>query len=216
MLLRRRPPSIADFAAEPAPGFKLVTPDALAVLGWLSACRIGYVLVGSVAEAARELAVEPGPVAVIPAPYLRNLERLTQALLGADARSRVGEKVATVLARLSPDRLMEDGHWSLRCGSLDLDVETRSPFRSRYQELLFEAHGLELAKGLTVQVAGPEDLERYAQLRRGRSAPEIRITRVKAAAAEPSPAVPPTSASTTSVAASRPSAPPRLQLVRPD
>lgn len=183
MLLKRRPLRIEDQSPEAAPGYARMPREGLAVLAWLDAGRIDYVLVGSLAETAREMPAEPGPAAIVPAPYLRNLERLTQALLGAGARTRVGETVGSVPPRLSPDRLMADGSWSLRCGGHDLDVETRTPFRARYQELLYEAQRFELASGLSVQVAGVVDLERYARLHRGRRAPEIRISRVPAPAA---------------------------------
>jgi hypothetical protein len=46
-----------------------------------------------------------------------------------------------------------------------------------YQELLYEAGRYELAAGLCVDVASPEDIEHYAHLRRTGSAPEMRITR---------------------------------------
>ena len=47
----------------------------------------------------------------------------------------------------------------------------------RYQELLYEATRFELADGLTVEVASPEDLEHYSHVRRTGAAPEFRITR---------------------------------------
>ena len=49
-----------------------------------------------------------------------------------------------------------------------------------YQELLYEATTFELAEGLGVEVASPEDVERYAHIRRTGIAPEITIARVGA------------------------------------
>jgi hypothetical protein len=46
-----------------------------------------------------------------------------------------------------------------------------------YQELLYEAGRYELAAGLSVDVASPEDIEHYAHLRRTGTSPEMRITR---------------------------------------
>ena len=47
----------------------------------------------------------------------------------------------------------------------------------RYQELLYEAARFELASGLSVEVAAPEDIEHYDHLQRTGVAPEMRITR---------------------------------------
>jgi hypothetical protein len=56
-------------------------------------------------------------------------------------------------------------------------VEGRSSETPGYQELLYEAGRFELAAGLTVDVASPEDIEHYAHVRRTGSSPELRITR---------------------------------------
>ena len=47
----------------------------------------------------------------------------------------------------------------------------------RYQELLYESNRFELAEGLSVEVASPEDLEHYSHVRRTGVAPEFRVTR---------------------------------------
>ena len=54
---------------------------------------------------------------------------------------------------------------------------TGSATAPRYQELLYEAARIELADGLTVQVASPEDLELYSHVRRTGEPPEFRVTR---------------------------------------
>jgi hypothetical protein len=88
----------------------------------------------------------------------------------------------------------------LRFGEFDLDIEgsgthaagarssrapdggTRAP---SYQELLYEANRFELADGVSVEVASPEDLEHFSHVRRTGTAPEFRITRnVETAAPE--------------------------------
>jgi hypothetical protein len=58
-----------------------------------------------------------------------------------------------------------------------LDVEGRPTGTPGYQELLYEAGRFELAAGLSVDVACPEDIEHYEHIRRTGSAPEMRITR---------------------------------------
>ena len=76
----------------------------------------------------------------------------------------------------------------LRFGDYDLDIEgvpggatgsARPTIGGTpgYQELLYEAARMELAPGLSVEVASPEDLEHYFHVRRTGTAPEFRVTR---------------------------------------
>ena len=65
----------------------------------------------------------------------------------------------------------------LASGPHYLDVEGRPSGTPGYQELLYEAGRFELAAGLSVEVASPEDIEHYAHIRRTGTAPEIAITR---------------------------------------
>jgi hypothetical protein len=65
----------------------------------------------------------------------------------------------------------------LGTGPYYLDVEGQPSGTPGYQELLYEAGRYELAAGLSVDVASPEDIEHYAHVRRTGTAPEMRITR---------------------------------------
>jgi hypothetical protein len=60
----------------------------------------------------------------------------------------------------------------------------------RYQELLYEANRFDLAEGLVIEVAAPEDLERFSHLRRTGDEPEFRVTRNAAAPSPEAPAEP--------------------------
>jgi hypothetical protein len=181
MLLKRRAPRIDTRPAEPANGFEHLDHRAIAVVRWLNANRIDYVLVGQVAEAIRGRTAAHGPVAIVPAPYGRNFERLERALWSAHARLRVdagGEsETETLPTKLSAEKLARGQRWSLRCGAHDVDIEGRPEGAPDYQELLYEAARYELAHGVTVEVAAPEDIERYAYIGRTGTAPEIRISR---------------------------------------
>jgi hypothetical protein len=95
----------------------------------------------------------------------------------------------------------------LRFGGYDLDIEghgsgahaasesestppaggpqSASESAPNYQELLYEAARVELAEGLVVEVASPEDLEHYSHVRRTGTAPEFRVTRNAQAEHEP-------------------------------
>ena len=76
----------------------------------------------------------------------------------------------------------------LRFGDYDLDIEgsresekftgmRENEYAPRYQELLYEAGRVELAEGLSVEVASPEDLEHYSHVRRTGTAPEFQVSR---------------------------------------
>jgi hypothetical protein len=179
MLLKRRAPRIDRRPPAPAKGFEHLDQKAIAVVRWLNANRVDYVLVGPVAEAIRGRGNARGPVAIVPAPYDRNFERLERALWRAHARLRVdGEAEAETLpAKLTADKLARGGRWMVRCDAHDLDIEGRPDGAPDYQELLYETARYEMAEGVSVEVASPEDIERYRYIGRTGSAPEIRISR---------------------------------------
>jgi hypothetical protein len=183
MLLRRRPPQIDTRPIQPAQGFEHLAGESLAVLKWLKANQVEFVLVGPVAEAIRAGAAGPGPVAIVPAPYRRNYERLWRALDAAHARPRPdggakeNRSSETRPSKMAPDACPGGQRWMLGSGPHYLDVEGRPSGTPGYQELLYEAGRFELAAGLSVDVASPEDIEHYEHLRRTGSAPEMRITR---------------------------------------
>jgi hypothetical protein len=189
MLLRNRPVGIDQRPATTADGFEHVGPKSIAVVQWLLANRVEFVLVGPVARAIRGDMSASGPVAIVPAPYGRNLDRLSRALWSAHARRRVDVAVDeadgatgatgadTVPIKLTSEKLVGSLPWLLRCGVHDLDVEGRPAGVPRYQELLYEAARFDVAPGLSVEVAAPEDIEHYAHVRRTGSSPEMRVTR---------------------------------------
>jgi hypothetical protein len=195
MLLKHRPPRIESRPAELADGFQHLDQAAVAVLRWLNANRVDYVLVGPVARAIRGDTATQGPVAIVPAPYGRNWERLCSALVAGHAGLRTeatvrGGPTQTTQApvKLTAEKLARGRRWLLRCEGHDLDIEAAGSHRDaartgstdvgpRYQELLYEAARLEVAAGVSVEVAAPEDLEHYSHVRRTGSAPEFRITR---------------------------------------
>ncbi|MGA2926929.1 MAG: hypothetical protein ABSG43_13210 [Solirubrobacteraceae bacterium] len=182
MLLRHRARTIEPRPAEQRPGFEHLEDDWITMLRWLHANRVEYVLVGPVADAIRGNVEAKGPVAIVPAPYGRNFERLSRALWSAHARLRVEGTAAppgqeTLPVKLSAEKLGGGERWTLRCGAYDLDIEGRPAGAPSYQELLYEAVMFDPAPDAAVEVASPEDLEHYAYVRRTGVSPEIRITR---------------------------------------
>jgi hypothetical protein len=186
MLLRTRVPSIDSAPVAAIKGYEHVPASSIAVLRWLNAAGVDYVLVGPVARAVRGDSGAQGPVAIVPAPYGRNLDRLTRALNAVHARQRFNSGslgiAVHVVTRQAPHRftaeeLVRAEHWSLRCGEHDLDIEGRPAGTPSFQELLYEAVRIELAEGVSAEVAAPEDIEHYAHVRRTGVAPQLVVSR---------------------------------------
>src|ERR1700761_3089490 len=171
MLLKHRSPGVDATSVQPRAGLEHLDRKSISVLRWLNANHVDYVLVGPVAHAIRGDQAATGPVAIVPAPYSRNWDRLTRALVDAHAGLRSerglpgsGERGDAVTIKLTPDKLARGRRWMLRFGEFDLDIEgsgtraagarsgaaaagdsgTRAP---RYQELLYEANRFEVAEG---------------------------------------------------------------------
>ncbi len=185
MLLRNRAPSIDSVAVTPAQGYEHVPGSSIAIMRWLVANGVDFILVGPVARAVRGDARARGPVAIVPAPYGRNLDRLARALESADARERThGELIGAAPAssnpslRLNAQMLVRPERWSFSCGAHALDVEGRPTGSPSYQELLYEAVRVTIAADLAVEVAAPEDIEHYDHVRRSGVAPEITVARL--------------------------------------
>ncbi len=139
MLLRRRPPGIDSQPGTADEGFQYLSVKTLAQLRWLQANKVEFVLVGPVADAIRGGGVARGPLAIVPAPYSRNFARLARGLWAGHARVRVDGETGTVPVKLTEEKLMRGGRWTLRCGVHDIDIEGHPAQAPSYQELLYEA-----------------------------------------------------------------------------
>jgi hypothetical protein len=192
MLLRHRSPDLDTRPATLRPGLEHLDQRSVAVLRWLNAHKIDFVVIGPVAHALRGDASAHGPVAIVPAPYRRNWERLAVALQAQNAGLRgdhSGDGGGPAAIKLDGEKLAAGRHWLLRFSGCDLDVEglgthaasigSGRPAASPpgYQELLYESARVEIADEVVVEVAAPEDLEHFSQVRRTGTAPEFRITR---------------------------------------
>ena len=105
MLLKHRPPGIDSSIRAAAAGLEHLEPKSIAVLRWLNRQqgRLTSSSVRSPTPFAGDTAAR-GPVAIVPAPYGRNYERLTRALIaehaglrsdaGARRRHRRGDRQA--------------------------------------------------------------------------------------------------------------------------
>ncbi len=172
MLLRHRSPDIDTTPVNLSPRLAHLEQGWVAVLRWLNANRVDFVVVGPVAYAIRGELTARGPVAIVPAPYDRNYERLSTALVARGAGLRA---TPSVELKLSADKLARARRWLLRVSGYDLDVDIEES--GRYQELLYESGRFELAPDLTVEAAAPEDLEHFSHVHRTGVAPEFRVLR---------------------------------------
>jgi hypothetical protein len=208
MLLKHRSPEINTAPVHLRQGLEHLDKSSIELFRWLNAIKLDYVVVGPVAHAIRGDVSARGPVAIVPAPYGRNFERLASALVAqrAGLRSDRGLSVpghptdrgTTVAVKLTGEKLARGRRWMLRFGGYDLDVEGAgkhaagarvtpdgSAHAPGYQELLYEAGRFPLAEGLSVEVASPEDLEHFSHVRRTGSAPEFRVMRGAPPAEQP-------------------------------
>jgi hypothetical protein len=183
MLLKRSAPRIDARAVTPTHGLEHLQVEWIAILRWLRESRVEYVLIGPVADAIRGNTGAAGPVAIVPAPYRRNLERLAHALRSEHARVRSDQATENPAVKMTAEKLAQRAHWELRCGSHDIDIESGvraaddGSGAPSYQELLYEAGRFEPEAGLEVEVASPEYIEHFTHLGRTGVAPEIKITR---------------------------------------
>jgi hypothetical protein len=185
MLLRNRTPSIDIDSATAAEGFEHLDTSSIAVMRWLNAAGVDFVLVGAAARAIRGETDARGPVDIVPAPYGRNLDRLAVALTSVRAHRRShGELIgaapitSTAALKLTAEMLVRPERWELRCGEHELDIEGRPAGSPSYQELLYEAVRFKVSAEVSVEVAAHEDIEAYDHVRRTGLAPEMTVTRL--------------------------------------
>ena len=76
MLLKHRSPEINTAPVHLRQGLEHLDKSSIEILRWLNAIKLDYVVVGPVAHAIRGDVSARGPVAIVPAPYGRNFERL--------------------------------------------------------------------------------------------------------------------------------------------
>ena len=209
MRIRHRTTGIDHHPDGAAAGFEHLPAGSLDVLRWLAANKVEFVLVGAAARAVRGDARGSGPVAIVPAPYRRNIERLAHACTDAGARLRTGPGAShrtgtgashrtgtgasenssgdTLPVKLTTAKLLQAGRWKLRLGTHDLDIEGPPRGAPVYQELLYEAERIAITPELELEVASLEGIEIYDHIARTGVPPEIRVIR---AVREPAP-VPP-------------------------
>lgn len=133
MLLKHRPPAIDTTTITPRPGLEHVERAAIAVLRWLNDHKLDYIVVGPVGHAIRGDRAARGPVAIVPAPYDRNYDRLARALTAEHAGLRSERGLTTspgdaaVAVKFTGEKLARGRRWMVRVTGCDLDIERAAP-----------------------------------------------------------------------------------------
>jgi hypothetical protein len=138
-------------------------PALLESLRTLQQHDVEYVLVGDVAKAIYDHGGFVSGLAVVPASYGRNVERLNGALEAMGAELGIaGARAATQLDYHRMD-LREIAPCSFITRFVDVDVNFEPPGTSGYRDLFDDASHIQLAPGVRPLVAARADLERIAR-----------------------------------------------------
>ncbi|MCW3066656.1 MAG: hypothetical protein JWN32_3828 [Solirubrobacterales bacterium] len=136
--------------------FEQVSDESLGLLRALAFHRVDHVVVGATAGAIHGEDSEPGPLAIVPAPYARNYAKLAGALQALRVELRI-EGDEQGLSFLPTPEALRLGRTALRCEDGDLDVVPDPP-GTTYGELLADARREELEPRLYVDVTAPGQL----------------------------------------------------------
>jgi hypothetical protein len=137
-------------------------PKLLATLKTLDSHAVEYVLVGEVAEAIHDGGGFISGVAIVPAPYGRNVDRLACALKALLARLSDGQSLdprTTDLGASAP--------CTFKTAHADVELDFAPGGTKGYPDLFDDAARTPLAAGVNPHVASPQDLERIKRGARG-------------------------------------------------
>ena len=138
-------------------------PALLESLRTLALHDVEFVVVGDLAEAVHNDGGVVSAVAIVPASYARNAERLNGALQAMDAELGIaGTPAATPLDYRRTD-LREIAPCSFVTRYVDVDVDFEPPNTRGYRDLFDDASHIELAPMVRPLVAARADLERIAR-----------------------------------------------------
>lgn len=138
-------------------------PTLLEALRTLQQHDVEYVLVGDVAKAIYDHGGFVAGVAVAPAAYGRNVERLNGALQAMDAELGIAGTPAETQFDYRRMDLREIAPCSFITRHVDVDVNFEPPGTRGYPDLFDDASHVDLAPGVRPLVAASADLERIAR-----------------------------------------------------
>jgi len=143
-------------------------PTLLEALRTLADHDVEFVVVGDVAEAIHKHGGFVAGLAIAPAAYGRNAERLNTALQAMDGELGIAGTPATTQLDYRRMDLRELAPCSFITRYVDVDVNFAPGATAGYRDLIDDADYAELAHGIRPLVAAPEDLDR---IRRGSAGP---------------------------------------------
>ena len=167
-------------------------PALLETLGTLARHDVELVVVGDVAQAIHDDGGFVADVAIVPAAYARNAQRLSRALQAMEAQP-IDAAATDAAAPDWRDRdLRELAPCTFETRWVDIRIDFEPAGTAGYRDLFDDARGVELAPSVRLLVAAPEDLARLA----GDAAPADRAPLAQDAApdvpyAQPPKALPP-------------------------
>ena len=135
-------------------------PLLLTTLAALQQHDVHFVLVGDVAEAIYNDGGFVSGVAIVPASYGRNVERLIAALQALDAELGIAGTPANELVDWRRSDLRDLAPCSFMTSGADVDISFEPGGTGGYPDLFDDATQIQLAPGITPLVASAEDLER--------------------------------------------------------
>jgi len=144
-------------------------PDLIATLACLERSCVEFVLVGDVANAIYDHGGFVSGVAIVPASYGRNVERLANALHTLRAELGIAGRPDPRELDWRQMDLREVAPCSFMTTYADIDLDFRPAGCSGYPDLFQDAARIDLGPGARPHVASPEDLDRLAH----RSAPPV-------------------------------------------
>lgn len=137
-------------------------PKLLATLQTLESQAVEYVLVGEVADAIHDGGGFISGVAIVPAAYGRNVDRLAFALKQLDAHHGNGQPVDP---RTNDLRALAPCTFTTAHAKVELDFAPGGT--NGYPDLFDDAARIGLAAGVNPHVASPQDLDRIERWARG-------------------------------------------------
>ena len=162
-------------------------PDLIATLACLESGRVEFVLVGDIANAIYDHGGFVSGVAIVPASYGRNVERLANALHTLRAELGIAGRPDPRELDWRQMDLREVAPCSFMTTYADIDLDFRPAGCTGYPDLYQDAARIELGPGARPHVASPEDLDRLAH----RAAPQPAPIELPAPPADAPPAMPP-------------------------
>lgn len=142
-------------------------PDGIALLARLDRLGVEHVLIGALAAAIHGSRWYDDSVAIVPARYARNLDRLSAALRELRAAPSPEANALGEAWEATPQSLRRVGRLLLTTELGDLEVDFEPPATAGHLDLFENARRHTVTPGLEVQIAALEDLIRIAEMRAG-------------------------------------------------